>query len=210
MDCERMREVLVEHVDGLLDAEGAEGARHHLASCDACCDLREEVRRNFAAMDAWGDEDLPEGAWDRLVDRLPGVRPPVGVAAGAAGGRPSWGRRFGAAAFPYVAGLATAAALLMAFYPDRADPTGDPGQRPPAVRPPAGIRTVPVADTDPTPRPFNRGSGAANLREGERALEFGDVGLGVHRRIILPRDIDPARVMPLRDLDVQPASGGVR
>ena len=71
MTCDRLRELLVEHVDGLLGAAEAAGARAHLAGCPSCRLLQEEVRRNFAAMDAWEDVDLPGGAWERLEARLP-------------------------------------------------------------------------------------------------------------------------------------------
>ena len=52
MDCDRLREVLFDHVDGLLGRDDAEAARLHLAACEPCRSLQEEVRRNFSAMDA--------------------------------------------------------------------------------------------------------------------------------------------------------------
>src|SRR5690349_17407369 len=124
MECDRLREVLIDHVDGLLGREEADAARAHLAACDPCRALQEEVRRNFAAMDGWEDEDLPAGAFARLEARLAaGPRAVVADApgAGASGrgasrpGAPSARRPWVRLGVPYAAGLATAAALVWAF-----------------------------------------------------------------------------------------------
>ncbi|HEU4395771.1 MAG TPA: zf-HC2 domain-containing protein, partial [Planctomycetota bacterium] len=109
MDCEKLREVLIEHVDGLLGREEAEFARAHLAECSPCRALQEEVRRNFAALDAWEDEDLPSGAFERLRARIPSGPSAVGTAAA-----PAPARRWLRLLRPYAAGLATAAAGMLA------------------------------------------------------------------------------------------------
>ena len=70
MDCDRLREVLIDHVDGLLGRDEAEAARLHLAACGECRRLQEEVRRNFAALDAWEDEELPAGRLDPAIHQL--------------------------------------------------------------------------------------------------------------------------------------------
>jgi anti-sigma factor RsiW len=222
MDCEALREVLIEHVDGLLDAEGADAAREHLAVCEPCRDLREEVRRGFDALDHWTEEDLPAGAWQRLVDRLPGVRPPVGVApvVASSSSAPRWKRLAGGAALPYLAGIATAAALVLVLYPTLTGtvPSGSD------VSPAGRGRSDAVADTETRPNPFHTrmvvpgtaesgtsspGVEGVSLREGERRLEFRDVrrGVGVQRRIQLPPEIDPTRVVPVVDERVEAVSG---
>jgi hypothetical protein len=204
MDCEKLREVLIEHVDGLLGREEAEFARAHLAACSPCRMLQEEVRRNFAALDAWEDEDLPAGAFDRLRARLPSG-PAVAVGAvPAPAARRSWARLL----VPYVAGLATAAAAMFAvvrFGVDAPAPAGDP---PATLRGPAG--TPPLAGSIGAPAPaaaadlVSFGGGAADARAvevapsprpGEKTLIFRDASNGVLRKFFLPDGVDPGRVL---------------
>ncbi len=208
MDCERLGELLLDHVDGLLGPEDADGARAHLAGCPACAALQEEVRRGFAALDSWQEEDLPAGAYERLVARLPGVRPPVLVAPAATASpamRPAlrW-----ATLLPYGAGLATAAVVMVLALPVGGSPAGpvpagDPSPAPPPVSvrtasPPAGVALS--AEGGPGPR----------LLRGERALRF-DAD-GVRRTYALPPGIDPDKVIIAVDYS-RPAPepvGGVR
>lgn len=130
MDCDRLREVLFDHVDGLLGRDEAEAARDHLAACAPCRALQEEVRRNFTALDAWEEEELPAGAFERLQDRMAASIP-------APAPRRSWARL----AVPYAAGLATAAAFLWAFVL----PHGSPLPAPPAAPSPGMVGAEPVA-----------------------------------------------------------------
>ena len=192
MTCDRLRELLVEHVDGLLGAAEAAGARAHLAGCPSCRLLQEEVRRNFAAMDAWEDVDLPGGAWERLEARLPAgpvarlsAAAPVPAAAAAAPRR-SWVRL----AVPYVAGLATAAAAALVFlFPIGEAPPLERGPEPAAVPAPAPPAAPLVAE---------RGSPASPspaLRPGENRLRFDDYDNGVIRTVAFPGGLDPSKVM---------------
>lgn len=220
MDCGRLREVLVEHVDGLLGAAEAEGARAHLAACAPCRNLQEEVRRNFAAMDAWEEEELPAGAFARLEARIARAPAPAASAAASAAAVParrSWIRL----AVPYAAGLATAAAA--AFVLLMADGTAPPlppegGGGPAAPLASPGVRTVrpvvhggmaeastgsaapavpgaPAAEAADAAADAAAGGAAADLRPGERKLRFEDSEGGVVRTILLPPDVDPREVM---------------
>lgn len=180
MRCDRLREVLFDHLDGLLGAEEAEGARSHLAACADCRRLQEEVRRNFAAMDTWEDEELPAGAWERLRARVG-----TGSAPAAAAPPP---RRWVRHTLPFAAGLATAAAALLVFVVPRfaAAPAGPlPGGGPAPVAPAPASPVVAVEN----PRPA--------LRRGESPLRFDlpDFRNGVVRTIRLPGDVDPGKVM---------------
>ncbi|MHC4922647.1 MAG: anti-sigma factor family protein [Planctomycetota bacterium] len=170
MTCDRLREVLIEHVDGLLDAEDAEGARSHLAHCADCAELRDEVRLGFGALDAWEDEDLPEGAWDRMAARLP-LSPPVMDAAADASvdapvppvvAAPAPATSVRSAGLPYILGLATAAAAMLAIQPLLTSPEPQPIV-PDAV--PVETYTAPVAvekvsDRSPAPRVHTVATGA--------------------------------------------------
>lgn len=179
MDCDRLREVLIDHVDGLLGRDEAEAARSHLAACADCRLLQEEVRRNFAALDAWEDEDLPAGAYDRLVQRLPaGPAPRLPVPANEAAPR---ARRWVRLAVPYAAGLATAAVAVGVFVLPR-------GGAPAAPAVPASA--LPAAAPVPA---------SASLRPGERALVFRDPEQGVIRRLFVPAGVDPGNLELLPD-----------
>jgi anti-sigma factor RsiW len=182
MDCARLRELLVDHVDGLLGREDAEAARDHLAACGDCRALQEEVRRNFAALDAWEDEELPGGAFGRLAARLP--RP-----AGAAPARRGWVRL----GVPYAAGLATAAAAAWFLVLPRG---GGPVPR----------------DRDPAPPPVAvERTAASPLKPGEQKLLFRDAGGKVIREFLLPEGVDPGMVQLVGDeVPVVVPPGGVR
>jgi len=188
MDCDRMREVLIEHVDGLLGSEEADDARSHLAACAPCRVLQEEVRRNFAALDCWEDEDLPEGAFERLLARVPSgpsVRPASGAPAAP---RRTWIRVL----VPYAAGLATAAAAMAFFVLPRDGAT-----------PPAGP-AVPVPAESPVARR------APDLKPGERPLEFRVADEGVVRRFLLPEGVDPQNLLLIDVERPIPVPSGVR
>lgn len=195
MECDRLREVLFDHVDGLLGRDEAEAARAHLAACGGCRALQEEVRRNFSALDAWEEEALPEGAFERLEARMAAGAP---AAAPAPARRRSWIRL----AVPYAAGLATAAALVLAFLvPAGPGPVvPGPGTGPATDGALADIAADRAADT-PAPRAAfaggggSRASAADALRAGERPLEFRDPDRGVLRKFLLPPGVDPGKVM---------------
>ncbi len=211
MDCDGLRKVLFDHVDGLLGREEADAARGHLADCGPCRALQEEVRRNFSALDAWEEEDLPTGAFDRLRARLPapgvpgGPRPFVEIGADASAGtaaavRPH--RRWRRLALPYAAGLVTAAAaagVLVLSLPGVGGPGAvGPGGNAPA--PSVGV-PAPVPGVRPTAAVETRPGG---LRPGERKLEFRDLMIrdverGVLRSVRLPTDVDPAKLELLPD-----------
>jgi hypothetical protein len=208
MDCDGLRRVLFDHADGLLGRDDADAARDHLAACGPCRALQEEVRRNFTAMDAWDDEDLPAGAFERLQARIP--VPAAAAAAGVAPRRPAAGRSWVRLAVPYAAGLATAAAAAWAFLlpastlpvPRRSGEA--PVAAPDAVRlagpgPGSGSGVVPVSaegiTADARPEPRAPGSHATDLRRGEQRLEFNDSFRGVRRNFRIPGDVDPGKVM---------------
>ena len=207
MDCDRLREVLFDHVDGLLGRDEAEAARDHLAACAPCRALQEEVRRNFSALDAWEEEEMPAGAFERLQGRIAAAQAPA-VPAPAA--RRSWARL----AVPYAAGLATAAAFLWVFVVPHGGPLPAPlSPKPadpetPALDTPASASTFhgsPVSSESPV------ADAPTASRGGERPLQFRDVDQGVWRTFRLPPGVDPGKVLlvdtPERTL---PDDDGVR
>lgn len=206
MDCEKLREVLIEHVDGLLGREEAEFARAHLAECAPCRALQEEVRRNFAALDAWEDEDLPSGAFERLRARIPSGPSAVGAAPAPAHRR--WVRLL----LPYAAGLATAAAGMLAAVRLGADASADaPASTEPAIGSPgpaisgftAGTAAPPAASApsasfvsfDGRPAVSRDAESAQSTKPGERALIFRDADSGVLRKFFLPDGVEPDRIL---------------
>lgn len=191
MECDRLREVLVDHVDGLLGRDEAEAARAHLAACGPCGALQEEVRRNFSALDAWEDEDLPAGAFGRLEARMAGT--PSAPAA-----RRSWARL----AVPYAAGLATAAAFVWVFVVPHGAALPVPADRGGISSP--SPETFAREDADlVSPAPVSLFSGAFGSpvaaggapRTGGHPLEFRDADRGVLRRFLLPPGVDPGKVL---------------
>jgi anti-sigma-K factor RskA len=189
MDCDRLRGLLIEHVDGLLGREDAEAARAHLAACADCRRLQEEVRRNFASLDAWDEEDLPAGAFERVLGRLPAGQ--VRGGNGPAPSRPLWR----VLAFPVAAGIAAAAAALWLTASPR---TGA------AARPKSGpAATTPAPDAQPV--------ASNDLRPGERPLVFVDYDANVLREVRLPAGVDPASIQLISDEAAPiPTRGGVR
>jgi anti-sigma factor RsiW len=190
MDCARLRELLIEHVDGLLGRDEAEAARAHLAGCAPCASLQEEVRRDFAALDAWEDEELPAGAFDRLLRRVDAAAAPAGP------------RRWRRLAIPYAAGLATAAAAAWAILlpGGPAAPAPGPG---PAPAPGAALDTGPalatVAGPGPGPAAAEAAPAALSGRPAPhgpalRTLEFRDADAKTIRKFLLPPGVDPSQV----------------
>lgn len=193
MDCDRLREVLIDHVDGLLGREDADAARDHLAACGSCRALQEEVRRNFTALDAWEDEELPAGAFGRLESRMTASRAASGAVPAGSAARNARIR----AVAPWAAGLATAAAFAWIVVVPRF--AGTPGA------PAAPLVVEPAADPDSgldTPAPVARfsepvGGPVADRparRSGEHPLEFRDADNGLLVRFRLPPGVDPGKV----------------
>ena len=179
MECDRLREVLFDHVDGLLGRDEAEAARDHLAACAPCGALQEEVRRNFSALDAWEEEELPAGAFERLEAR-------IAASTDAPAARRSWARL----AVPYGAGLATAAAFLWVFVLPHDSPLPAPAAGPS----PGLVPAAPAAHEAPA-LPASPVAGGPSPRAGERPLEFRDVDQGVWRTFRLPPGVDPGKVL---------------
>jgi hypothetical protein len=216
MDCEKLREVLIEHVDGLLGREEAEFARAHLAECAPCRALQEEVRRNFAALDAWEDEDLPSGAFERLRARIPSGPSAVGAAPAPVHRR--WVRLL----LPYAAGLATAAAGMLAAVRLGADASADaprPESPVPAISglssggaaPTGGFAPASaLADSEGRPPAARDAETAQSPQPGERALIFRDADRGVLRKFFLPAGLEPDRVMLIDAERVPSDPAGVR
>ncbi len=202
MNCERMRELMVEHVEGVLGADEAEGARVHLKACGGCGALFEEVRRGFAALDAWGDEDLPAEAWERMRARLPGEPSPAPA-------RAPW-RILRAAALPFAAGLGTAAAALL-FLSSGGKAPATPLQGPSGDSPlVAREGAVPAAAREgAVPGVVETTALRTPLKPGERALLFDDPARGVVRWITLPPGVDPGRVTVEDEPRVVPVSTGM-
>lgn len=214
MDCDGLRRVLFDHVDGLLGRDDAEAARDHLAACGPCRALQEEVRRNFTAMDAWEEEELPAGAFERLQARIPSG--PTPVVDGAPRVAPAHAAHDGEAprrsflrlaglrlAVPYAAGLATAAAAAWVFllpvaspHPDRpgAGVPGSPGFDVPRAGGDMGVRPVALNDS-PVRGTAGPELNRTGLRPGERKLEFRDFSNGVLRNFRLPGDVDTGKIM---------------
>ncbi len=192
MECDRLREVLFDHVDGLLGRDEAEAARDHLAACAPCRALQEEVRRNFSALDAWEEEDLPEGAFARLEGRVAAARDD-----GSPAPRRSWVRL----AVPYAAGIATAAAHAWVFVLPHGGPLPSPapgpapGASPDPVARGAGDLDTPASASRFSGTPGSPVAGGPSLRPGERPLEFRDADQGVWRRLRLPPGVDPGKVL---------------
>jgi len=211
MDCERLREVLIEHVDGLLGRDEAEFARAHLANCAPCRALQEEVRRNFSALDAWEDEELPGGAFERLRDRLPAGPTALASAGAVAGAAPR--RRWVRLLVPYAAGLATAAAAMFLFVRAGADgpatpvPVGDGAG--PVSRDGAAPRAALASFEDRVPAARDPEPVTA-LKPGERALLFRDADRGVLRKFFLPAGVDPDQVLLLEPEHTLVVPAGIR
>src|SRR5258706_5916 len=204
MDCDGLRKVLFDHVDGLLGGGEADAAREHLAACGPCRALQEEVRRNFSALDAWEEEELPAGAFARLQARIPAGPTPVHEIGTAPAGtrRRGWLR----GAVPHGAGIAPAAAAtwLLVLPPVAGNGRGAP-PTPPVPAAAAGTALlaltgarVPVSAQDAAPGGTNleglerevrailaRCDSAVVRVEGERVARFGVVARTVEARLAL-------------------------
>jgi len=104
MKCRSVRKLLGEYVFGTLSARREGKVRGHLATCSACEEALTETRFVHEAIEAWPDVPLPEDGHHRLSSRLDFAPPPA---------IPLRPRRFRHLVAPYVAGLATAASIML-------------------------------------------------------------------------------------------------
>lgn len=104
MKCRTVRKMMDEYVYGTLSARGERKIRAHVAKCAACEDSLADTHLVHDAISTWSDLPAPEDGLHRLSSRLDFAPPPAIVL------RP---RRFRHLVLPYVAGLATAACLML-------------------------------------------------------------------------------------------------
>ena len=113
MKCRSVRKMMDEYEYGTLGPRLERRVRAHIAHCAACEESLADTRLVQEAIGTWSDLPEPEDGLHRLTSRLDFAPPPAVVL------RP---RRFRHLVVPYVAGLATAAALLLLVGdPFRAD-----------------------------------------------------------------------------------------
>jgi hypothetical protein len=139
MKCRSVRKMLDEYVYGTLSPRRERKIRAHLSKCAACEDSLEDTSLVHDAIATWPDLPEPEDGLHRLTSRLDFAPPPAIVL------RP---RRFRHLVLPYVAGLATAAALLL-LVGDPFRTTEAPVGAPPALE--AGNGPVAESPADPLP-----------------------------------------------------------
>jgi hypothetical protein len=192
--CERLREILPEHAEGLLGPGDADFARDHLAACADCRAVKDELARGFAAMDLWREEPLPAGAFERLQARLASravppqeiFAPSFGAATPTAQAARGWGR----VVFAYAAGLATAACALLAYDFGTGVAPVAPSRGPIG----ASGDAVPSRTGDAAPRPAEAAAAPASTGEslsGYRAVGFDvdDRGQGLRRKFTVPANV---------------------
>ncbi|UCG31969.1 MAG: tetratricopeptide repeat protein, partial [Phycisphaerales bacterium] len=69
MDCAQVEELLLDYVEGELDAEQSVAVRAHLASCQACCDYEDDLRATLDDLTVAANESLEVPA-----DSVPGYQ----------------------------------------------------------------------------------------------------------------------------------------
>jgi len=120
-------EVLADLDLGLLDAESAERARHHLAHCETCTALNADLAELTASLGALPAPPMPDDLWERL--EAAGAAEPVSTPTGAATVVPldaQRKRRLLRPGIGVVAGIA-AVALIGAIVLPRLNDTGGNG-----------------------------------------------------------------------------------
>lgn len=134
MRCKHVRKLMTDYLDGWLRSGKAGRVRRHLALCEDCRRAEEEALMVAAALADWPDATPPEDGLHRIETRLaflPLLAPPAPRA------------RLLTLGVPYVAGLATAAVLLLVvlpLLPGSAGPAPVPLPAPaPAVAPPSEV-----------------------------------------------------------------------
>jgi len=68
MRCDDVQDVLVEFLDGGLEAGPAAEVRAHLAGCARCAALREDLRATLALVNTDLVPEPPAGTWERFAD----------------------------------------------------------------------------------------------------------------------------------------------
>jgi hypothetical protein len=131
-------------VAGVLDERRRKNIRSHLERCGSCRSEEQDLRLVTQSLRAWPDEEPPSDGLHRLEGRLAFLPPPPERAPAG---------RLRTLVLPYVAGMATAAAILLLVGPVMYDSPGP-------VAPP--LNQAPVADS---------GEPAVDLFEGERVLQ---------------------------------------
>jgi len=117
MKCRSVRKVLDEYVYGTMSPRREGRVRDHIEKCAPCEEALAETHLVHDAVGTWSDLPLPEDGFHRLSSRLDFAPPPAVVLAP---------RRFRHLVLPYVAGLATAATLLLLVgNPFRIDPAAE-------------------------------------------------------------------------------------
>lgn len=168
MWCRTVRRLMGDFVEGTLTPRRESRFRRHLDTCEACREDEAALRVAYSAFSVWRDVPPPEDGLHRLETRLAFSPPPVVTA-------PRGTIR--QLVLPYVAGLATAAAVLLLARPWAAPEAVAPSA------PNAEGSAVAVAD-DPPP-----------LLPNEKKLEFVDQEGVVFR---IPWDEETDRVLRAR------------
>ena len=107
MSCARTAPRLSSYLEGDLSARQRERVRAHLASCAACSDELDALRRTVALLRSWDPEEPPAGFTERVTERVAREAGGVWTALG------RWLER--ALSAPGVAPVAAAAVGVMAF-----------------------------------------------------------------------------------------------
>lgn len=110
MDCRKVRNLLMDELDGLLSPEMVDRLQAHLAECPACRAERKALVELYSAMDRVDEVEPPEDFTDQVMRMLPDATP-LELAAEPSE-RPGLWRRFGWVAAMTVA---TIVATTLAF-----------------------------------------------------------------------------------------------
>jgi anti-sigma-K factor RskA len=75
MRCDRVQELLDDHVDGLLPAEDAESVRDHLDACRECRETAVAARAASTSLASWGDHEPPPCCFDQILAKIDALPP---------------------------------------------------------------------------------------------------------------------------------------
>ena len=68
MNCQRVKALLADHLDGLLEANESEEIDRHLAVCESCVETSREVREQLGVLYRIDDDpSVPEALPDRIL-----------------------------------------------------------------------------------------------------------------------------------------------
>ena len=70
MNCEQVQELLSPYIDDMLEKDEMNKVSKHLETCSCCADEYRRLLNLVCALRALGEEDLPEGFNERLINRL--------------------------------------------------------------------------------------------------------------------------------------------